>query len=234
VSAALVATPALAQDDPPKDDQSQDGRDTPPAGDPPPETDRPPTLDELLGIDEERPGDESDAEVAEQEAQEDLERRLNQQQINSAFEEAIAKMALSAEQLDRRFDTGLGTQRVQEEILEKLEFLLDQARKQKGSGAGSSSSSQSQTPPEPGRQGSQSAKKSPPQSQSSSDSQAGDPPPMQEGPVNTILEEERTEWGHLPQRVRDMLLQGRREKFSSLYEQMTREYYKRLAEEGSS
>jgi len=29
-------------------------------------------------------------------------------------------------------------------------------------------------------------------------------------------------------------MQGREEKFSSLYEQMTREYYRRLAEEGSS
>ena len=47
------------------------------------------------------------------------------------------------------------------------------------------------------------------------------------------LEEERTEWGNLPERVRDMLLQGSKEKFSSLYKQLTREYYRRLAEEGS-
>jgi hypothetical protein len=40
----------------------------------------------------------------------------------------------------------------------------------------------------------------------------------------------RSEWGSLPQRVRDMLLQGRNEKFSSLYEKLTGEYYRRLAE----
>jgi hypothetical protein len=52
--------------------------------------------------------------------------------------------------------------------------------------------------------------------------------------LNRVFEESRTEWGGLPQRVRDMLLQGRGEKFSSLYEQMTREYYRKLAEEGST
>ncbi|HRP63251.1 MAG TPA: VOC family protein, partial [Phycisphaerales bacterium] len=56
-------------------------------------------------------------------------------------------------------------------------------------------------------------------------------PPMQEGDINTVFEESRSEWGSLPERVRDMLLQGRRERFSSLYEQLTREYYRRLAED---
>ena len=56
---------------------------------------------------------------------------------------------------------------------------------------------------------------------------------MQEGDINTVMDETRSEWGNLPQRVRDMLLQGRREKFSNLYDQLTAEYYKRLAEEGT-
>ena len=37
----------------------------------------------------------------------------------------------------------------------------------------------------------------------------------------------------LPERIREMLLQGKQETFSSLYEQLTQEYYRRLAEEGS-
>ena len=44
------------------------------------------------------------------------------------------------------------------------------------------------------------------------------------------MEELDREWGGLPRRIRDMLMQGRREAFSSVYEQMTREYYRRLAE----
>ena len=67
-----------------------------------------------------------------------------------------------------------------------------------------------------------------------SDSREGSTPPGREGDVNQVFDEARSEWGALPERVRDMLLQGREEKFSSLYEQLTREYYRRLAEEGSS
>jgi hypothetical protein len=40
-------------------------------------------------------------------------------------------------------------------------------------------------------------------------------------------------WGNLPARVRDQLMQGRHDQFSSLYESMTETYYRRLAEEAS-
>ena len=64
-----------------------------------------------------------------------------------------------------------------------------------------------------------------------SDSTEQEPPPMQEGDINTVIEETRTEWGNLPQRWRDALNQGKRDKYSSLEEQLTAEYYKRLAED---
>ena len=48
-----------------------------------------------------------------------------------------------------------------------------------------------------------------------------------------MIDETRIEWGNLPPRVRDQLLQGRSDKYSSHYERLTREYYRRLAEEGS-
>jgi hypothetical protein len=60
-----------------------------------------------------------------------------------------------------------------------------------------------------------------------------DPPSPQDADPNSILEETRSEWGNLPQRVRDMLLQGRKDSYSPLYKRLTEEYYKRLAEEGS-
>jgi hypothetical protein len=47
------------------------------------------------------------------------------------------------------------------------------------------------------------------------------------------LEESRVEWGRLPDRVRELILQGRRDRVSTLYERITREYYRRLAEEAS-
>ena len=209
------------------------GQETPPK-------DAPPSLDELLGIE----GDEDDAAgvrgadtVAERENREELERQLSGKALSNAFEEALAAMAVVADQLSERFDTGLGTQRVQEQILARLAHLIDEARTQQsggGGGAGNASAKATPSPGDPGPSPSSGSQQNQRPGGDSSDAQEGDPPPMQQGDVNTVLEEGRTEWGNLPQRFRDMLLQGRREKFSSLYERLTNEYYRRLAEEGPS
>jgi len=220
ILAALLGTPLAAQD-------AQEQKKTPPS------------LDELLGLDEEtdEDGDGTPAErVADEDAERELQRRLNEEKIGDAFEVAIRQMGVAAEQLDQHFDTGLGTQRVQEEVLDKLAFLLDAAKKQNSGGSSSSSSRQQSKPqpqPKPGEQKSQ-QQQNPNQQASESNGQAEAPPPESARDLNSVLDESRTEWGNLPQRVRDVLLQGRREKFSSLYEQLTREYYRRLAEEGSS
>jgi hypothetical protein len=191
----------------------------------------PPSLDELLGLD----GDAAAEKVSEEKGKDELERRLNEEEIGSAFGEAIAQMGRAAAQLEEHFDTGLGTQRVQEDILKKLDDLLEAAKQQQqqqGSSSSSSSSPSPQPSPEPGKQG-QRPQPGEQRNPSPNSSQEGDPPPMQQGDINTMIEEQRSEWGNLPQRVREMLLQGREEKFSSLYEQLTREYYRRLAEDGS-
>ena len=201
-----------------------------------PPKDAPPSLDELLGIE----GDEDAAEasgaddVAERENREELERRLSGKTMSSAFEEALAAMAIAADQLSERFDTGLGTQRVQEQILARLAHLIDEAHKQQSKGGGGAVNTSAQAPPgDPGPSPPSGSQQSQRADGDASNTQEGDPPPMQQGDLDTVLEEGRTEWGNLPQRERDMLLQGRREKFSSLYRRLTREYYRRLAEEGS-
>ncbi|MHC5113106.1 MAG: hypothetical protein ACYTGP_01600 [Planctomycetota bacterium] len=218
----LVAGPAFAQDDAPAKK-------------------KPPSLDELLGLDEETEEETEGApaeRVADEDAERELQRRLNEEEIGDAFEVAIRQMGVAAEQLDQHFDTGLGTQRVQEEVLDKLAFLLDAAKKQNASNSSSSSSSRQQSrqqqEQQPGEQKSQQSQQGPDQRGAESNANAEAPPPEQTRDLNTVLDESRTEWGNLPQRVREVLLQGRREKFSSLYEQLTREYYRRLAEEGSS
>ena len=48
-----------------------------------------------------------------------------------------------------------------------------------------------------------------------------------------MLEEGRVEWGRLPDRVRDLIRQGRRDRISSIYRRLTEQYYRRLAEEGT-
>ena len=200
-----------------------------PTVEPPPDK-TPPSLDELLGLE----GDDAAEQVAEEKTRDELARRLAEEEAGSMFAEAIVQMGRAAEQLEQRFDTGLGTQRVQEDILKKLDDLLEAAKQQQSMGSPSSSgSSQTPTPsPNPGKQG-QGAPPGQQRNQSPDSSQEGDPPPMQRGDINTMLEEQRSEWGNLPQRIREMLLQGREEKFSSLYERLTREYYRRLAEDGS-
>jgi hypothetical protein len=46
------------------------------------------------------------------------------------------------------------------------------------------------------------------------------------------LKSSRTEWGNLPPRVREQLLEGMSERFSPVYQEMTESYYKRLGKEG--
>ena len=65
------------------------------------------------------------------------------------------------------------------------------------------------------------------------DSTPGDVPPADATLLEQALEESGVEWGNLPDRVRDMIRQGLRERPSSLYERLTEAYYRRLAEESS-
>jgi len=254
VALALLAlvvwcSPASAQDTEPTPSSPPTEIETDDAGDdvtpPPAQDDNGDTLDDLLGIDDDD-ADESAADAAEREQQDNLEGELTEQSPVDAFQEAISKMSSSASRLDKSFDPGLGTQRIQEDIIAKLAFLIDKAKEDQQQGAQSSGSSgsrqqQQQQQRSPGKQqrgqqdqNSESERNANAQNeQRNGEPQEGDPPPGQDAVLNPIMEERRSEWGELPQRERDMLLQGRQEKFSSLYERLTREYYRRLAEDDS-
>ena len=126
--------------------------------------------------------------------------------------------------------------------MRRLEQLIDAARRQQQQQQQqSSSSSSSQQQQDVGRQESRSREQQQQgaeqqqQQQPAGGAEPGEglPPGFQDGPLDSEIAEEGEEWGALPERVRDMLLQGRRERFSSLYERLTRAYYRRLAEEGS-
>lgn len=216
----------------------------PPAGEPPPppapekqpapESDEaaPPSLDDLLGL----PEDEADRraeEAARRDAREALDRELAENRITDAMELALEKMNLSADLLERKLDSGLGTQRVQEEILAKLDELIDQAQKLQSMSKSSKPGTGQpcgQPQQKPGQRPQQSgSQQRPPQS---SESTSIEPPPPQEGDINKIIDESRAEWGHLPPRVREMLRQFGQGKPSRLYQDLTAEYYRRLAEDG--
>lgn len=249
----LTAAPlAIAQEQSPPPSQPPETS-PPPATTPPPaqekpgqdeagkKQDAPPSLDDLLGIDEAQQ-DKSAQEAAKREVDEELQRELTEKQIADAFRQAVEKMAISADLLDVRFDPGLGTQRVQEDIIEKLQQLIDQAKKQQSMNASTSSSSsssssqnQQQDKQNPGQRGQQQGQQGQQQGQNRTNGTENtgemDPPPRQEGDLNSVIEETRSEWGNLPERIRNMFLQGRKESFSSLYDRLTSEYYKKLAED---
>lgn len=191
----------------------------------------PPSLDELLGL-----VDDADnaAEQAARQNDQELQRRLSDVELGDAFEVALEKMQISADLLDVERDSGLGTQRVQQDILAKLDQLIDIAKQMSQKQPMSSSGGGSGQPkPQPGAEQQQPGEGRRTQS-GTQGGQAIDPPPGREGDINTIIEETDTEWGHLPERLREMLEQGRNSYISGLYRTLTEEYYKRLAREGSS
>ena len=204
-----------------------------------PTDDPPPSLDELLGLDEEKEKANQRTIDAERDRA-DLERLLADDPVTNAFEAALGTMRLVVARLAEALDTGIETQRAQQDVLDKLDSLVEEARKQQSQGQRSSSrrsssSQSSQSPPsspDSGRSGqAQPGEAQPAPGDRTGEPTEGEPPAMRQGDIATALDETREEWGSLPERVRGMLLQGRRERFSSLYERLTREYYKRLAED---
>jgi hypothetical protein len=170
-------------------------------------------------------------------APDELERKLTEQEIADRFRDAVRQMGESADRIASSNDVGLVTQRLQEEILKKLDLIVKQSENNSSSSSSSSSSSQSQQS-DPGRQNQQ--QRGQQQQQQQQNAQAGQgenqgeamPPPGQDPQFKGRLDTARAAWGSLPERVRESLLQGSSDYFSSLYEAMTESYYRKLAEEG--
>ena len=146
------------------------------------------------------------------------------------LKQAITLMGDAASRLTEHKDPGVGTQRVQEDVVKRLDQLLASLDKQQ------SSSSSPQPQPKDPKQDPGPKKPSPgkPQAQPQPNGDgmkdhAG--PTLQQGQLRPELESARAAWGSLPARVRDMLMQGTEDRFSARYKAMTQEYYKRLAEE---
>ena len=132
----------------------------PPASPEPPAEDRPteapPSLDDLLDI--EASGNESedaDGALAESDRR-SLDAALAEQEPEAALRAAIDDMLVSSDLLETRQDTGLGTQRLQQRIVDRLQALIDSAarqQQQQQQQSSSSSQSQSQSQQDPGRRG---------------------------------------------------------------------------------
>jgi DNA primase len=215
---SLVTSAALAV-------QTQPVPSQPPQPEPPP---REPTLDELLGLTKPRdPATEPDTPADET----DLERALlGRSQVDDDFVHAVELMDRVAGRLNTSKDTGLETQRLQDEILRKLDKILDDAQKQQSSSSSKSSQQQQQQRQQQQQQQKQSSQ-SQQQQQKTSGEQAGPGPGRQDGALREPDPAASAAWGNLPPHVRDALMQGLSDRFSAMYERLTREYYERLAED---
>ncbi|MHC4832433.1 MAG: hypothetical protein ACYTFH_00800 [Planctomycetota bacterium] len=214
------------------------------APDPPPTSppSPPPSLDDLLGIEGETSDDADDPDDADgpddpdAEVSTALEDRLRERPIADGFKEALAGMVESEQALAERGDTGLSTQRVQEAVLRNLQALIDNARRerqqqQQSSSSSSSSSSDPSQSPSGSRSSQPSGQQGGDPSDESGESGEASPPAFEQAELGGILEEGRVEWGRLPERVRELVRQGRRDRISSIYRRLTEQYYRRLAEE---
>lgn len=203
---------------------------------------KPPSLDELLGLEEE--AEETTAESTstptedplEQRRKEALEARLREQTLAQNLVAAVDDMEVAANMLGERKDPGVPLQRLQLEIIRRLDAVIEEAQRQQQQSSSSSSSSsqqqqqQQQVPQRPEGQQQQGQ-----QQQQAASSQDGEqqPPARQEADLQAMFEESNVEWGELPERLRDMIRQGMRESVSRMYRRMTEEYYRRIAEEAS-
>jgi TolA-binding protein len=185
----------------------------------PPPSEPLPDLDELLGLPRQRA-----AGVPER----PLDRELSDRVSTEPFEQAVDLMRRAAQRLDAR-DPGVETQRLQEETLRRLDQLIAQARRQRNR------SQQPQQQQQQDQQQRQAGRQSSQQQTEAVSQGAGDRTPV--GPARTdaaldpAVVAAGAAWGNLPEHVRQALVQGLSDRFSSLYQRLTEEYYKRLAED---
>lgn len=182
-----------------------------------------PSLDELLGIE----GEDSPSTDPNRDA---LDEVLSPQAAGEAFSQAVGLMDRVAARIGEQGDLSIATQRLQEDILRKLDQVIASAQSNDQGGGGGSSGSQS----------SGSSQQQPDQQQSGGQAQGGQEgsSPGDSMPAGTSQAQPGDEvapdgvgWGALPARIRDALSQGISDEYSQLYRAVTEQYYKALAEE---
>lgn len=161
-----------------------------------------------------------------------------------SLDELFGRMRSVSERLGGDLDPGLETQRVQESILAQLDQLI-KAVKQSGSGGSSSSgggSSGSAGKQDTGAEGNapqgagqgkgDGSKGGQPSGAATGSSAVGPSDQLPQQPQGAgPLRQSRVEWGNLPPRLRDEVLQSVDERPSATYRRLTDAYFRRLAEE---
>jgi hypothetical protein len=236
---------------------SEDSQKKSPASGQSEQVDAPKSLDELLGVPSgasrnQKDSSSSATDAASRDQAKRLERSLDEATLPDLVQRAIEGMQSASARLTDQGDAGLGTQRIQEDVVKSLERLLEEAqkqqKKQQSSSSSSSSSSRQRKQGKDGKSDDPSERNGQQRQPSSSDKRGQQKSPnsasgeteaelgvrdSNEVSEGGELSESRVEWGQLPERVRELVLQGRKDRVSTIYERLTREYYRRLAEEAS-
>ncbi len=199
----------------------------------PPAPIQPPTLDDLLGLPKDKaapkPGAKPRPEAVDP-SKEDLNRKLSATEAADQFKQAVQLMGETAERIQASRDTGLATQRLQEDILRKLDQLIKAAEQnQKQQSKSSQSKQQQDQKQQPSQQ--QQSQRNPNAKEAAPDTM--DPPARKEANPTPGVAARGAAWGALPTRLREALLQGNEDKYSSLYQKWTEAYYRRLAEDAN-
>lgn len=198
-----------------------------------------PSLDDVLGLT--KPGDKpKDPPITEPAAKKpalpgELDRALKGEEEGNELERAVALMDQSAKRLEGAKDTSLETQRMQEETVRLLDALVKKGNKKNNPQNKPQNKPQDQQQQQQQQQPNQSQQSQADQAQKPSSDPA--PDPVRGGSASTTMrpgiDAARAAWGNLPQRIRQLLMQGSGDQFSKEYQRLTEEYYKRLGEGGS-
>lgn len=184
-----------------------------------------PDLDSLLGTKPDLPAKAPDPSDP---TRKELDRQLSLEEQADEFARAVELMNETADRVEKQSDTGLATQRLQEDILTRLDRLIKAAEQN------SSSKSKQQKKSDQDQKSNQNMRQ---QSQAQSKDAANNPgeradgPARQDGALGNAPVAPPASWGDLPAHVRDALMQGFSDKFSSMYQGMTESYYRKLAQE---
>lgn len=178
-----------------------------------------PGLDELLGIKGESPTTSNDP----------LEKKLSDNEASDDFVRATELMKTAADRLVEAKDSGIETQRVQEDALRLLDKMIDQAQRQKRSKSKKKKSQDNQSQ-EQQQQQQQSSQQAATQSAASPEG-GGDNSPGKDGTTKSPDAGNAAAWGNLPKHIRDALTQGSNDRYSSMYRDLTEQYYRRLAKD---
>ena len=155
--------------------------------------------------------------------------KLSPQEQADEFASVVKLMDEAADRVEKERDTGLDTQRVQEDVLTRLDRIIKAARQNQ-----QQQQQQSQSQPQDQDQNQNQNQRTQQQQQQQANQaadQAKDGPARQDGALATPAAAAPAAWGDLPAHVRDALLQGFSDKFSSMYKTATESYYRKLAEE---